>query len=42
MSFTRAGDLVVHYDLRGPEDAPVVVMANSLGSTLDIWEPLAP
>jgi 3-oxoadipate enol-lactonase len=41
MSFIRAGDLVVHHDLRGPEGAPVVVMANSLGSTLEIWEPQA-
>jgi 3-oxoadipate enol-lactonase len=41
MSFVRAGDLVVHYDLRGPEGAPCVVMAHCLGATLDAWEPQA-
>jgi hypothetical protein len=41
MSLTRADDLVVHYDLRNPEDAPVVVVTNSLGSTLDVREPPA-
>jgi 3-oxoadipate enol-lactonase/4-carboxymuconolactone decarboxylase len=28
----------LHYLLEGPEDAPVVVMANSLGTTLRMWD----
>jgi 3-oxoadipate enol-lactonase/4-carboxymuconolactone decarboxylase len=28
----------LHYLLEGPEDAPVVVMANSLGATLRMWD----
>jgi 3-oxoadipate enol-lactonase len=30
----------VHYELTGPADAPVLVLAGPLGSTLEIWEPL--
>jgi 3-oxoadipate enol-lactonase len=29
----------LHYRLDGPENAPVLVMSNSLGTTLDMWEP---
>ncbi|MGW6281264.1 3-oxoadipate enol-lactonase [Kribbella sp. NPDC055071] len=29
----------LHYGLAGPEHAPVVVLANSLGATLRMWEP---
>lgn len=29
----------VHYRLDGPADAPVVVLSNSLGTTLDMWAP---
>src|SRR3712207_1182180 len=28
----------LHYLLEGPEDAPVVVLANSLGTTLRMWD----
>ncbi len=38
MAFIRAGELTVHYDLAGPPDAPVLVFANSLGTSFDIWE----
>lgn len=29
----------VHHEVTGPRGAPVVVLSNSLGSTLDMWEP---
>jgi 3-oxoadipate enol-lactonase len=29
----------VHYRIDGPADAPVVVLSNSLGTTLDMWSP---
>ena len=32
----------LHHRLEGPEDAPVLVLANSLGTTLDMWDPQAP
>ncbi|HEY0559640.1 MAG: pcaD [Mycobacterium sp.] len=32
----------VHAVLDGPPDAPVVVLAGSLGSTLEMWEPQVP
>lgn len=31
--------MTLHYQLDGPEGAPVVVFANSLGTTLSLWEP---
>lgn len=38
MPFIRAGDITVHYLLEGPESAPVVMMSNSLGTSLAIWD----
>ncbi len=32
----------LHYVLEGPEDAPVLVMANSLGTTLHMWDEQTP
>lgn len=32
----------LHYLLEGPEDAPMLVMANSLGTTLSMWDDQAP
>ncbi len=29
----------LHYELSGPEDAPVVVLGSSLGTTTELWEP---
>ena len=29
----------LHHRFDGPEDAPVVVFANSLGTTLELWAP---
>lgn len=37
MSFVRVEDVLVHYRLAGPVDAPVIVFANSLGTDLRIW-----
>ena len=32
----------LHHRLDGPEDAPVLVLGPSLGTTLDLWEPQLP
>src|SRR5258705_13918842 len=29
---------VVHHEVTGPVDAPVVVLSNSLGTTLEMWD----
>ena len=34
----RCADLVAHYDLSGPAGAPVVMLANSLGTTAHMWD----
>ncbi|MFK3659293.1 3-oxoadipate enol-lactonase [Scandinavium sp. NPDC088450] len=31
--------MMLHYQLDGPEDAPVLVLSNSMGTTLSLWEP---
>ena len=41
MPFLKANDLTVHYDLAGPAGAPVVMFANSLGTSLQVWDPQA-
>lgn len=41
MAFVRAGGLVVHYDLTGPEGAPVIMFSNSLGTNFHVWDPQA-
>lgn len=38
MPFTRIGGVVLHYRLCGPEAAPVVALANSLGTDARIWD----
>ncbi len=38
MPFVRCADLVTHYDLGGPAGAPVVLLANSLGTTAHMWD----
>jgi 3-oxoadipate enol-lactonase len=38
MPFIRADDITVHYVLEGPESAPVVMLSNSLGTSLAVWE----
>jgi 3-oxoadipate enol-lactonase len=32
----------VHYEVAGPDDAPVLVLSNSLGSTTAMWDPQVP
>ena len=32
------GAVELHHRVEGPEDAPVLVLANSLGTTLDMWD----
>ena len=32
----------VHYEISGPDDAPVLVLSNSLGSTTAMWDPQVP
>ena len=39
---TGNGTVRLHYELEGPEDAPVLVLANSLGTTLGMWDDQAP
>jgi 3-oxoadipate enol-lactonase len=34
--------VAVSYSVAGPEDAPVVVLSNSLGATRDMWNPQVP
>ena len=36
------GTVDLHYGIEGPEDAPVLVMANSLGTNLRMWDDQAP
>src|SRR5260370_14297387 len=41
MPFVAVYDITVHYDLAGPEDAPVILFANSLGTNFHVWGPQA-
>lgn len=38
----RSDTVSLHYTLEGPEEAPVLVMSNSLGTSLSMWEDQAP
>lgn len=38
MTFARINGVLLHYRLAGPEGAPVVVLANSLGTDARIWD----
>lgn len=42
MPFIAAGGITVHYDLAGPPDAPVILFANSIGTSLQIWDAMVP
>lgn len=39
MPFLEAGEFRMHYALDGAPGAPVVVLSNSLGTTLSMWDP---
>lgn len=32
----------LHFEIAGPDDAPVVLLGSSLGTTLDMWDPQRP
>src|SRR5262249_18970290 len=38
MPFAECGDVRIHYQWDGPEGAPVVVLSNSLGTDLTMWD----
>ncbi|MDX1654572.1 MAG: 3-oxoadipate enol-lactonase [Candidatus Competibacteraceae bacterium] len=42
MSFAQLEDIRLHYRFDGPEDAPPLVLCNSLGTDLGMWEPQIP
>lgn len=42
MPFFETGTGRLHYELDGPEQAPVLVLSNSLGTTMSMWLPQLP
>jgi len=38
MPFAELKDVEIHYELTGPEKAPVLVFSNSLGTNLGLWD----
>ncbi|MFG1317026.1 3-oxoadipate enol-lactonase [Xanthobacter autotrophicus] len=38
MPFIAAGEITTHYALEGPEGAPVLLLANSLGTSFHVWD----
>ncbi len=38
----QANGITIHYQLSGPADAPVVLLSNSLGTRLEMWDPQLP
>jgi len=42
MPFAELRNLRLHYSLTGPASAPALVLSNSLGSNLSMWEAQAP
>ncbi|WP_439670587.1 3-oxoadipate enol-lactonase [Cupriavidus necator] len=42
MRFATRDGLRLHYELNGPAGAPVLVLSNSLGTTLSMWDPQMP
>jgi 3-oxoadipate enol-lactonase len=39
MTLAKINDISIHYQLEGDKDAPVLMLCNSLGTTLEMWEP---
>ncbi|HEX3543823.1 MAG TPA: 3-oxoadipate enol-lactonase [Candidatus Acidoferrum sp.] len=42
MSFVETKDLRMYYELDGPTSAPALVLSNSLGTNLSLWDPQLP
>ena len=42
MPFINANNLLFHCEWNGPESAPVLVLSNSLGTNLSLWDPQIP
>jgi 3-oxoadipate enol-lactonase len=42
MPQAKANGIQIHHELSGPEDAPVVMLSNSLGTRLEMWDPQMP
>src|SRR3954469_10547111 len=42
MAFVRVNGIVLHYQVLGRSDGPVLVFNNSLGSDFRIWQDVAP
>ena len=42
MGFLQLADGDLHYQLDGPKDAPVLVLSNSLGTSLEMWDTQMP
>ncbi len=42
MAIFDSGKGKLHYELEGADDAPLLVLSNSLGTTLDMWLPQMP
>jgi 3-oxoadipate enol-lactonase len=40
--FIETEDLHMHYELNGPASAPALVLSNSLGTNLSLWDPQLP
>src|SRR6202049_2370765 len=38
VAFVDAAGITMHYDVSGSADAPVVVLANSLGTSVHMWD----
>ncbi|WP_048649284.1 3-oxoadipate enol-lactonase [Nitratireductor soli] len=41
MAFARVNGVVLHHEVRGPADGPVLVFSNSLGTDFRIWDAVA-
>lgn len=42
MPQVKVGDDLFHVELEGPADAPVLMLSNSLGTNLNMWDPQMP
>jgi 3-oxoadipate enol-lactonase len=38
MPFATLPDVKIHYEITGPENAPVVIFSNGLGTTMQMWD----